>query len=67
MIDIKAFVDGKITEVYPGEGVELETKCTFVQGSNLYRYGFIIEATSNIKEEWLYQKKLKNGGIPKKE
>ena len=34
-------------------------ECTFVQGSNLYRYGFIIEATSNIKEEWLYQKKLK--------
>ena len=34
-------------------------ECIFIENDNLYRYGFEIETTSNIKEEWLYQKKLK--------
>lgn len=36
-----------------------EFECTFIENENLYRYGFIIESSSNIKEEWLYEKKLK--------
>ncbi len=31
-VEIKAYIDGEITEVYPDEGVEVRTKATFIQG-----------------------------------
>lgn len=31
-LELKAYIDGRVVEVFPGQGVIIETACTFIQG-----------------------------------
>ena len=31
-VDVKAYIDGRVVEVYPGEGVKVQTTAAFIQG-----------------------------------
>jgi hypothetical protein len=31
-VELRAYVDGRVAEVFPGEGVAVETRCAFIQG-----------------------------------
>ena len=44
-IELKAFVDGKVTEIIPEEGVKIQTKSAYIQGI----FGIAGETIGNIK------------------